>query len=488
MSTATILLTIGSQIGYRSVGRGVSGINGDGKPLFGFMPFSQTTLDLDGNVFPFTAIPNNPILYVPPLGIFNTFPGGLSDRQEIRFYNTGAGVLSITSASNIKNYTALELLLGFTHTNTFPINISSGAYTTASIYYRGLSSPGEFINSIVVESNNYSGDYTINTTVINESLSTFTVSTTSFITTSTVIGGTSSTSIAITPRENGIATNLPLEFTTSLSGSPGWSIVNGVNKVDIFWDSDYVNNSTGTYISTLTITSLAAGTKSIVNTAYVNIDYTRYKNLSTWVSAASSDNSLIGISFDIFNGIKTLTIGVGAGGDGAPIYANGGNIYAVMKNLAIGTSTNDPPNPYWSTVYSIPLLTAGTYLSGELTDSGLSKYITKTTEELNYAEYFGFEQGEGSMFIVEYDGVESVYIYLNNLRELSGDAGFDATMSNLTRAFHYYSGIDSPARFNQLESLNSDDPRTRLFRGFVVSTKTPSEVWQVETSIVPLPT
>jgi hypothetical protein len=46
MSTATILLTIGSQIGYRSVSRG---INGDGKPLLGFTPFSQTTLDLNGN-------------------------------------------------------------------------------------------------------------------------------------------------------------------------------------------------------------------------------------------------------------------------------------------------------------------------------------------------------------------------------------------------------------------------------------------------------
>lgn len=487
MSTATILLTIGSQIGYRSVGRGVSGVLGTGGPLFGAIPFSQTTLDLNGNVFAFNAIPNNPVLYVPPLGIFNTYPGGLSAQQEIRFYNTGAGVLSITSASNFIQKTSVGVLLGFTHTNTFPINISSGAYTTGSIFYTGLSVPGEFIDSIIVQSNNFSGAYTINTTVINETLSTFTISTTSFITTSTVIGQTSSTSITITPRENGIATTLPLEFTTSISGSPGWSIVNGVNNVDIFWDSDYVNNSTGTYISTLTITTVAAGTKSIVNTAYVNIDYTRYRNLSTWVSAASSNNSFIGISFDIFNGVKILTIGVGAGGDGAPIYANGGNIYAVMKNLAIGTSTNDPPNPYWSTVYAIPLLTAGTYLSGELTDSGLPKYITKTTEELNYAEYFGFGQGQGSMFIVEYDGVENLYIYLNNLRELSGDAGFDATMSNLTRAFYYYSGIDSPARFNQLESLNSNDPRTRLFRGFVVATKTPSEVWQVETSIVPLP-
>ena len=488
MSTATILLTIGSQIGYRSVGRGVSGYLGSGGPLFGAIPFSQTTLDLDGNVFPFTAEPSNPVLYVPPLGIFNTFPGGPSDKQEIRFYNTGAGVLTITSASNIKPVTSPGVLLELTHTNTFPINISSGAYNTGSIFYTGLSDPGEFISSIVVESNNFSGNYTINTTVINESLSNFTVSPTSFITTSTVIGQTSSTSITITPRENGIVTDLPLEFTTSLSGSLGWRVVNGMNKVDIFWDSDYVNNSTGTYISTLTITTVAAGTKSIVNTAYVNIDYTRYKNLSTWISAASSNNSLIGISFDIFDGVKTLTIGVGAGGDGAPIYANGGNIYAVMKNLAIGSTTIDTPNPYWSTVYAIPLPAAGTYLSGELQDSGLPKYITKSTEDLNYAEYFGFEQGQGSMFIVEYDGSDSVYIYLNNLRELSGDAGFDTTMSNLTRAFHYYSGIDSSERFNQLASLNPNDPRTQLFRGFVVSNKTPPEVWQVETSIVPLPT
>ena len=131
---------------------------------------------------------------------------------------------------------------------------------------------------------------------------------------------------------------------------------------------------------------------------------------------------------------------------------------------------------------------AGTYLSGALDENGIPAYIRKTTSSLNYADYFGFEQGVGSIFAVEYNGYDQVNIEINNLRELSGDADFDATLNNLVRAFHYYSNVDSPARYYQLETFNPDDPRTRLFRGFIASRTTIPETWSVDVSIVPLPT
>jgi hypothetical protein len=94
------------------------------------------------------------------------------------------------------------------------------------------------------------------------------------------------------------------------------------------------------------------------------------------------------------------------------------------------------------------------------------------------------------MFVIEYDGYNNINIKINNLRELSGDAAFDTTMENLTRAFHYHSTIDYPTRYYQLETLKSPfDPRTRLFRGFVATALPPNtETWIVNTSLVPLPT
>jgi hypothetical protein len=106
---------------------------------------------------------------------------------------------------------------------------------------------------------------------------------------------------------------------------------------------------------------------------------------------------------------------------------------------------------------------------------------------LNYADYFGFEQSVGSMFIIEYNGYDTVSVKFNNLRELSGDTDFDNTMENLTRAFHYFSTVDNPARYNQLEYPPAGDLRTKLFRGFVATALNP-DTWIVDTSLVPFPT
>ena len=384
----------------------------------------------------------------------------------------------------------------FSQPGTYPVihSINGQAVTTSTfiipagqtsgfeLAYYGTD-VGDFTSYLTIESTAGLSTVTLFTNqIVLEETFDFLRSSSTFVVNTTELGRSETKVIEFTPVFNGIPNaDFPLTFTTSLAGDPGWTVTKGLNQVSTTWDPDVVSNSTGTYTSILTVTAEGVS-HNIINTSTVNINYSLYRNLSTWVSPAAGNNSIIGISFDIYNGVKTVTIGVGAGGDGTPIYSEGGNIFAVLGNLRIGSGTIDTPYPYWSTVCSIPLTEAGTYLSGEIGGDGLPIYIKKTTDGLNYADYFGFEQSIGSMFVVTYNGYDLVNININNLRELSGDAGFDLTMESLIRAFHYY----DPTRINQLEAARLNDPRTRLFRGFVATSFSP-ETWIVDTSLVPLP-
>jgi hypothetical protein len=329
--------------------------------------------------------------------------------------------------------------------------------------------------------------------------------TTNFVT--KVLGLTSSTTIELIPIVNGIKDyDTALDFTVSLTESPGWSFTTGTNSVNLFWDPDYVNNisTTTPYTSVLSISVPGTEITTVTNSALVDITGV-YKNLSTWLSPIAGNNSMIGVSLDMFDGVETLTIGVGAGGDGTPIYANGGSVFAVLNNLNFRAASIDTPYPYWATVCNIPLTGPGTYLSGALRDDGLPLYIRKTTPGLNYADYFGFDQSEGSIFIVDYDGYDAITIRINNLRDLSGNPDFDGTLQNLTRAFHYYSEKDSPGRYNNLPQypfpsqgvsvlstattpLPLGETRTYLFRGFTANHSTATSTWSVDVGLVPFPT
>jgi hypothetical protein len=476
MSTSTVYVPIQSFVGFKRP---------DGADRGGYSaprPVLQTTETLDGDTFAVTGVTaNSKMLYVPPLATFTYFPDTISTTQTVTVINSGTQSVSLLGTTSTDYETTAIVDIG-----VLPASIpAGGSYTFNLSYYS--KNVGEYAESLLLVSNADVPYYRINTLQNVISAFNFRAAPTSATFTTTVLGVSSSTSIELTPIVNGVDDyDTVLNFSASLTGSPGWSYTTGTNIVNLTWDPDdvdNVNNTTTGYTSTLEISVLGVDTKTISNKAYVNIDYTRYRNLSTWRSAAAGNNSIIGVSFDIFDGVRTITIGVGAGGDGTPIYSEGGDIFAVMNNLKIGAGSIDTPYPYWSTVCSIPLPEAGTYLSGDLNSDGLPKYIKKTTDGLNYADYFGFEQSVGSMFVVTYNGYDLVTIDINNLRELSGDADFDNTMECLTRAFHYY----DPTRIDQLEAARPGDPRTRLFRGFVATSFSP-ETWIVDTRLVPYPT
>lgn len=482
-STSTVTLGIQSYVGFKRP---------DGASVGGYSaprPVLQTTETLDGDTFAITGVTaNSKMLYVYPLTTFTYFPSTTSTAQTVVIKNSGTLSVSLLSITP-SNYDTTAII----SSGVLPITIAAGSTSSFDLSYYS-ETPGEFLESLLLLSTADVPYYRMNT--LQNVITAFSVrqSTTVTSTTTTVLGQQYKTSIELMPVINGIDDpDTILDFTTSMSGSPGWTSSSGTNLVNLTWDPDLVynvNNTTTGYVSTLSISVVGlAQPIRVKNTALVNIDYTRYKNLITWMSPAAPYNSLIGISFDIIDGKKTITIGVGAGGDGSPIYANGGGVLATTSTLGLRVATIDSPYPYWSTVCSIPLDDfPATYLSGALNENEEPMYIKKTTPGLNYADYFGFEQGVGSIFIVDHDGTGNVTIELNNLRELSGDAEFDATLQNLTRAFHYYSGIDSPARYEpQLASFNVNDPRTQLFRGFTTYYD-PAQKWFVETSLVPIPT
>ena len=488
-STATVTANlIQSYVGFKRPDRfSNSGIPG------GFSaprPVLQTVRTLDGVETAITGETTSTLmLYVPPLAPFEYLVGSTSTAQLVRVINSGTVDITIYEIAPYSAWVETTTIFGYLEEGPPPYVLEPGDFYPFYLsYYSNIT--GQFDELLSITSNALVGTYLVSTFQDVYSAFGFELSTATTNVTTTVWGQNSSRSVDLIPIINGVVNyDTVLDFTASLTGSPGWSFTTGTNSVNLTWDPDYVNNvnsATG-YTATLVVSVPGVGGSppTVTNTAIVNIDYSRYANLSTWISPSAPNNSFIGISLDKFDGDKILTIGVGSGADGSPVYDEGGSVFVRMRNLGIGSASLDTPYPYWSTVYSIPLTaTIQTYLSGEIGGDGLPLYVKKNTDGLNYADYFGFEQSIGSMFVVTYNGYDLVNIDINNLRELSGDTDFDLTMENITRAFHYYSEIDNLGRINNLPQypfttsttytlststtpLPLGETRTRLFRGFV---------------------
>jgi hypothetical protein len=455
-----------------------------------------TTSTLDGLSLTVPAA-NYGVLRVDTPQTFTSAPKFESDIQTLTLYNDGGASLNIKSfnftfslapgrvvAPKFYGTTARSLISG---TN---ITLAAGASTPFQLSYIAIA-PGDYVNNLIFFSDAQNSEYQVNTYQSVSDAVNILQSTTTFITNTTILGEPNSVDVTFTKRVNGITyTGTNLTLIPTISGDPGWSVTTGTfNTVTVLWDPDQVNNNTGTYISTVTVAVFEMGenigTKTITNISNVNIDYTRYGNLTSWISPASSYNSVIGISLDNINGQRVLTIGVGMGGDYSPRYDRGGYRVTTTYNLGFRARTVIPKFPYWANVWSFTLNEYNyTYLSGALDVNDNPKYIRKTTVGYDYEKYFGYQQsgaGYKSMFIVKHDGQGNISVALNNLRELSGDTEFDVTLRNLTRAFHYYSTSDNVGRYYQL----ADGPigvgtRTLLFRGF-------DNLGNAVTSIVTLP-
>ena len=481
MTTGSLNLKIGSGITFNLVGGSLDSLSPH--------PQTQTVKTLDGVYYTTSSytIAPGPILRVNVSEITTFFStvNIQSTKQTVKMTNDGSSLLDITDI--IYSYTnEVSPILFFTATNTIlngnRISITPGNTATFQISYIGLA-VGSYVNFFVIVSNDSNLEFfKVNTQQVIQETAGLRIAPLSFNTTTTRIGEKTEFTYQLIPIFNEVESpNTIIPYSASMSGNGAWSISNkGNNAVTVKFKSWEVNNVNGTYASTLTV--IANGiTTSTINTSIVNISTLTNKNIITWISPASRHNSIIAISYDLSEGVRYLTIGVGLGGEGLPIYDRGGNIYNDINAIGLGADSLTNPYPFWANVTKIKFTnTSQTYYSGD--------WEVKTTNGLNYPTYFGNYSKVGSMFIVEDDGYGSITIELNYLRVLTGDPDIDATLQNLTRAFHYYSNVDLLGRISPLPTEYASsltNYTTSLFTGFNYNTMTQTAF--VRTSIVDLP-
>lgn len=450
-------------------------------------PILQTVKSLealtDSPITGFSA--NGKMLLVNSLDPFIYIPGTTSTSKLVILSNVGNSSIILASILSSDNFaTAI-------YDAALPVVIPAGSQYSFNLRYNS-EYPGEYANTLIFVSSADSPYLRLNTQQWVGETFDYTLTDSTFITTTTVFGQQSSKTVELLPVVNGVLSpETVLSFSTDLVAGPGWSVTTGTNSATLLWDPDLVKNTNNTstgYPVSLTIIANSV-TRELTGVAYVDIDYSKYKNLATWMSAPSANNSIVGMSLDLINDVKTLTIGVGIGANGAPGLAEGGITFAQVTNLGISASTIERLYPYWTNVYAIPLAddVPATYLSGAMDANDNPLYTRKATAGYNYADYFGNEQGLGSIFKVDYNGSDNIAVSINNLRDVSGDPEFDVTLDNLTRAFHYYSAVDTN-RYYQLEPLSNDTNVTHLFRGFISSYSEGATIWSVDVSTVELPT
>lgn len=472
-------LTIGSALGFTQVGGA----------FIGYYPKVETIKHFDSNTTS-TAVGFDEsvrLLRVLPLATFETTPEQTSTFQTVYMLNDGNAALTITGISYSQKQ-GISPVFQFTPptvwNNSGTITIMPGSSSTFDLAYYG-SEVGYYSNKIVVYSNSSMGPYKFNTYQNVFTTSSFEIVGGDFVGTITSPGEQLTHTFEIIPNINYVD-DPNAEFIVSSvidPASPGWSVLeSGINYTTVKFNPNVVSNTTGSYTATVVVSAFdVIESRSVNATVIIDIDYSKFYNIGTWISPAAEYNSIIGISYDVIDGDRILTIGVGLGADGTPTYPNDGEVFADASNLGILYNAADYPYTGWATVYRIPLTdgVAKEYYTAALAESGLPLYTVKSTG-VDYPSYFGLDNSEGSMFTVYDDGAGNLDIALNHLRQWSETASETTTLKNLTRAFHYYVEPSVETRYHQLSSGPTlDGSVTELFIGI-------SRQGRIKTSLVPL--
>jgi hypothetical protein len=500
MASTQVNLEIVSAVGFRraSTQTSISGLLNFAS-IDAPRPIMTTTFTLNGDINPDFFFTGVKILKVDPLLPFTTYPGGVSDPQTVRVTNEGN--VDITLQPFIFSTDQATPIVDVSAATNYPV-IPPGNTATFQLSYTSTVT-GQHYNFFIIPSDADAPQYKLITEQIVDPDFSLSVTPSSATATGTELGQKVDQVFEVTPIINAVPSDVIVPLITTITSSePAWSVskietneLTGKQEITVQFKAVNVNNQNGTYRSTLTVTStygLDTSVRSVNAEVVLDIDYSRFAYLGSWISPAAPDNSIIGISYDKIDDVRYLTIGVGMGGDGTSIYAQGGSAFVSTSSLGILGTSSDYDYFAWSSVYKFEIPTGAPvrYFSGEQDREGVYLHRIKPARLSNgnypdtladYEQYFGLETSVGSMFIVDSDGYGNVGVALNQLRSLSEDDDLNKTLKNLTRAFHYYSAVDEPSRYYQLDAAPIQDGTvTQRFAGF-------NNSGTVLTSIVTLP-
>jgi len=440
-------------------------------------PIMQTTQTLDGVVFADLGMTEQTrVLIVDPVTPYTIRYETTSSPQPIVLRNFGNSTLTVFTTQ-----TELFSLLAGTD-GTDPIfyftpaeeaagrlEIPPNSTATFGLAYYGREI-GTWSNTLLLVTDIDTTYYKVNTLQTVANIYDFDILPPTHTQTISVFARSYTKSFTIDPYQ-GVT-----ESISAVTSGAGYSI-DSVNTTTVVvkFDPSGVGNVPGSYVGELTVTANSV-VHSATLTSVISLTPGTYENYGSWLSPVSYYNSVVGISYDNIDGRRTLTIGIGTGGDDINEYARGGAPFADLNGLGISGSELSPIYPYWSNVYRIPLNQSGDIVPRVYETKD---YLVKQLD-VEYGSYFGDYASQGSMFIVHDDGRGNLRIEMNRLRELSTDEDLNATLQNLSRAFYYYSGVDVPSRFPANESGNIDKEPftpggdykpegnlTRMFLGFL---------------------
>jgi hypothetical protein len=435
-------------------------------------PTLQTLQDLEGYVYTASSVVSR-VMSVDGDTQYDMTTYSTSTKQLFTISNYGSAPISITSmAFTDVGVTHRATTTGTGWTANYPYTVPAGSFLEFNLQYYSIYE-GEFNNSFVIVSNNDSGAYRVNTRQNISKEFDFTISPDGFSTSTYSIGEVASATFVATPTYPSLIQGLTIDNISADISGVGWLIDKiGPDYVNVSFDSNYISNANGTYTSVLSIHA-GSVTHTVNNTAVVNIDPAKNKNYGSWLSPKSLYNSIIAMSYDLDNDVRVLTISVGLGGEGRPIYGDASSTYdsILVTGKTIGYLNR---GDYWGTIYKI-------YLDGTARSYQSVGSIVRTSDDLAYERHFGNNESAGSMFVVYDDGYGNLNVEMNRLTSFSDNDNVNATLNNLTRAFYYYSPIDSPARVTQLGAPKGDGTQTDMFFGF-------DALGNVTTMLVPYPT
>lgn len=386
-----------------------------------------------------------------------------SSTQTVYLSNLGTTPVSVhvsnMSYSIHKNEVVVYPKLSFNQDWSGPKTIIPPNETVElGIAYKGVK-PGLYKNVIVVNSNNrntstYDLIYTEQEVV---EVFNFDIYPAKYTNTSTLFNEVKDFKFNIYPF-NGTTSS----YTTTITGDPGFYISTATTSlVVVSFDNNRVENINGTYTTILSVSA-----NGIENTASITqvINRTAVTSVyGSWLSAGAPNDSIVGMSYDIIDGVRTLTIGIGGGADGSIPYNKGGAVFLSLSNLGVSANQSVVPYTYWNMVYRIPIPSSTTEIP---TSYKSADYLVKQSN-IDYGFYFGDSQTQGSIFLVDDDGFGNLQVRMNRLRDLPDDEEISTTLRNLSRSLYYYSDVDIGGRYYQLGSLIGDfNDKTEIFAGF----------------------
>ena len=251
-------------------------------------------------------------------------------------------------------------------------------------------------------------------------------------------------------------------YTVSLSNINGFS-TSAVGATDLSQPFtltfDPANLPNGTYS---TVATIVAGGVSTTTTFTVTVNIAAPQHLGSWISALSAYNAVMGFSYDVLEGVKCLTIGIGANPTLDSTRDGDGNVTA-PDMTELRQVLNSSTFPQWSEVYRIPLTgPAKTYYS---TIDYLLQSGVWNGQPLDISTTFGSGDSQGSICTVIDDGLGNLNILLNNLNIPASDTVF-VTQLDLQYCFNYYDEISNRYVNGQLETALPNGNQTHCFIGF----------------------